>query len=62
MRIQPIDTGSVMGAFDQETNIGLTVQPLFKNNDSSPEMIIVGSWFPMGMLKIYRRDKAWNGN
>jgi hypothetical protein len=52
VKIFSLDTGSVMGAFDPETGMGLSVQPLFSNNDSLPEMIIVGSWYPKGMITI----------
>jgi hypothetical protein len=52
VKIHSLDTGSVMGAFDPKTGLGLTVQPLFRNNYSLPEMIIVGSWYPKGMVSI----------
>ena len=44
-----LDTGSVMGAFDPKTGMGLSVQPLFESNYSPPIMIIVESWYPKGM-------------
>ena len=52
VKILSVDTGPVMGAFDPKTGMGLSVQPLFINNYSLPEMIIVGSWYPKGMITI----------
>ena len=52
VEIHSLDTESAMGAFDPKTGMGLSVQPLFRNNYSLPEMIIVGSWYPKGTITI----------
>ena len=57
VKIHSLDTGSVMGAFDPKTGMGLIVQPLFRNNHSLPEMIIVESWYPKGTITITDEPK-----
>jgi len=57
VNIYSLDTGSVMGAFDLKTDMGLTVQPLFRNNYSLPEMIIVEGWYPKNTTTITDEPK-----
>src|SRR4030042_3069990 len=57
IKIHSLDTGSAMGAFDPKTGMGLTVQPLFRNNHSLPEMIIVEGWYPKGTITITDEPK-----
>jgi hypothetical protein len=44
------DTGTSVMAFDPKTGFGLSAQPLYDNETSPLEMLIVGSYFPLGSL------------
>jgi len=57
VKIHSLDTGSAMEAFDPKTGMGLAVQPLFRNNHSLPEMIIVEGWYPKGTITITDEPK-----
>jgi hypothetical protein len=51
-RLLPQSTGTGFAAFDPATGMGLTVQPLFANETDPPDMIVVGSWYPVGRLRL----------
>jgi hypothetical protein len=51
-RLLPQDTGTGFAAFDPTTGMGLSVQPLFENETGPPGMIVVGSWYPVGRLRL----------
>jgi hypothetical protein len=44
------DTGTAVMAFDRKTGHGLLVQPLYRDYQSPPEMVIVGRYYPEGSL------------
>jgi hypothetical protein len=44
------DTGKHVAAYNPSTGVGLSIQPLYTNEHSLPEMVIVGSHFPVGVL------------
>ena len=48
VRRSPVDTGTGVMAFDAKTRMGLAVQPLFRDMQSPPEMLVVGSYYPVG--------------
>jgi hypothetical protein len=52
MRLMPQETGTGYAAFDPATGVGLSVQPLFPDETNPPDMIIVGSWYPIGRTRF----------
>src|SRR3990172_769352 len=48
VRLSPVETGTGGMAFDPKTGMGLAVQPLFRDWQSPPEMLVVGSYYPAG--------------
>jgi hypothetical protein len=52
LRLQPHDTGTVIASVNRSTGIGTSVQPLFKDNQGPPTMLVVGSYYPRGVLRI----------
>lgn len=48
VRFSPHDTGTSVMAYDPKTSLGLSVQPLYGKETSPPDMLIVGSYFPLG--------------
>jgi hypothetical protein len=53
LRLLPQDTGTGLARFNQSSGSGMgaSVQPLF-TDDQGPGMLIVGSWYPLGALRI----------
>lgn len=52
MRLLPQSTGTGFAAYDPATGMGLSVQPLYPNDNDPPDMIVVGSWYPAGRLRF----------
>jgi hypothetical protein len=50
-RTNQLDTGTGIMAYDASTGFGLSVQPLFSNPQTPPDMLIVGSHYPKGTLQ-----------
>ena len=50
------DTGTSVMAFDPNTSMGLSIQPLYENDDLPPTIIIVGSYYPLGSLPAFTDD------
>src|SRR5262245_49253188 len=50
LRLLPHDTGTGLARFNRSTGVGASVQPLFKDDQGPPEMIVVGSYYPRGVL------------
>lgn len=48
VRLSSGDTGTGVMAFDPKTGMGLAVQPLFRDMQSPPEMLVVGNYYPSG--------------
>jgi hypothetical protein len=44
------ESGSQIIGFDPSTRIGLSVQPFFENDRDPPQMVVVGNYFPLGVL------------
>ena len=45
-------TGTGVMAFDPKTGYGLSVQPLYPDDKSPPDMLVVGSYYPVGTLEF----------
>ena len=47
------DTGTATGimAIDPSRAIGVTIQPLYRNDYDPPDVVIVGNYFPVGVLR-----------
>ena len=52
LRLQPFDTGTMIARFNHSTGIGEFVQALFTNDQGPPRRIFVGSYYPVGSLRI----------
>jgi hypothetical protein len=52
LRLRPHDTGTALARFNRSTGIGASVQPLFKDDQEPPGMIVVGSYYPLGFMRI----------
>ncbi len=50
------DTGTGIGAYDTATDFGLSIQPLYEDNDKPPIMLIVGNYYPLGILPDFTED------
>lgn len=48
VRLNPLDTGLGVMAYDPKTGFGLSIQPLYANDDEPPMMLTVGSYYPEG--------------
>ena len=46
------NTGTGIMAYDPATGFGLSVQPMYGNTNESPDMIIVGSYYPKGTIPL----------
>jgi len=44
------ETGTQIIGFDPSTGIGLSIQPLYQNDQNPPDLVIVGNYFPIGAL------------
>ena len=45
-------TGTSVMAFDPKTGYGLSVQPLYPDDRSRPDMLVVGSYYPEGTFEF----------
>jgi hypothetical protein len=50
IRRSHLATGTTVMAFHQKTGRGLSIQPLYGDDKSRPDMLIVGSYYPIGSL------------
>ena len=51
--LSPHDTGTGVMAFDTTTGYGLSIQPLYRDDHSPPDMLIVGSYYRAGTLSPF---------
>ena len=49
-KLSPHDSGTSVMSYDPKTSFGLSTQPLYNNETSSPVMLVVGSYYPLGTL------------
>jgi hypothetical protein len=52
LRLQPHDTGTGLARFNRSTGIGASIQPLFSDDQGPPGMIVAGSYYPLGFMRI----------
>jgi hypothetical protein len=50
LRVDENESGAQIIGFDPSTGIGLSIQPLFRDDTRPPDMVIVGNYFPPGFL------------
>ncbi len=59
-QLLPQDTGIVVMFFDSNSSMGLSVRPFYQDDDSLPETLVVGSYYPIGTLpkftETFRKD------
>ena len=53
VRLAQHDTGTSVMSYDTSTGFGLLVQPLYNDDKSPPDMIIVGSYYPLGTIPSF---------
>ena len=53
VRLNPLETGTGIMAFDPKNGMGLGVQPLFNDRQNLPDMLIVGSYYPAGTFRKF---------
>jgi hypothetical protein len=53
VRLTPVATGTGVIAMDLTTGMGLGIQPLFRNVQGPPEMLVVGSYYPAGTFRQF---------
>lgn len=53
VRLVSVPTGTGVVVMDPKTSTGLGVQPLFKNAQGPPDMIVVESYYPAGAFREY---------
>jgi len=53
MQLARHETGTVVAAFDPATGMGLSTQPLYSDATKPPQMLVVGSYYPVGTLKTF---------
>ena len=56
VRLMPHDTGTSVMAFDLNTGMGLSIQPLYDSDDKPPMFLIIGSYYPLGFLPPFTDD------
>jgi len=52
-RLNPFETGTGVMAFDATTGLGLAIQPFFRDAEGPPEMLNVGSYYPVGTFRNF---------
>lgn len=53
MRSSRPETGTTVMAFDSNTGMGLSIQPLYYGDDSHPGSLVIGSYYPLGSLRPF---------
>lgn len=54
--LSPHDTGTSVMAFDPATGVGLSIQPMFRDEENPPELLIFGSYYPSGSLPPFTSE------
>jgi hypothetical protein len=55
IRLSEQETGNVLMAFNTKGAYGLSVQPLYGDDTSPPDLLIVGSYYPVGSLPAFTK-------
>lgn len=50
IKLKRVDTGIGVMAFDPTTGMGMSIQPLYIDGNSPPEILVVGSFYPKNKL------------
>jgi len=50
VRVYEHESSAQITGFDPSTGMALSIQPLFKDDARPPDMVIVGNYFPLGLL------------
>jgi hypothetical protein len=50
VRLKQVETGTGVMAFDPSTGMGLSIQPLYIDDNGPPTMLVVGSFYPVGRI------------
>ncbi len=50
LRLSPHESGTGVMSYNPKTGVGLSIQPLYGNDISPPDILMVGSYFPAGTL------------
>jgi hypothetical protein len=53
VRLVPVPTGTGVVVMDPKTGTGLGVQPLFRNAQGPPDMLVVESYYPAGTFREF---------
>jgi hypothetical protein len=56
VRLSPVATGTGVIAMDLNTGMGLGIQPLFREPQGPPEMLVVGSYYPAGTFRQFNEQ------
>ena len=52
MRLVPVEMGTGLSSFNRSTGIGMSVQPVYPDDQGPPQMLVVGSYYPRGSMRI----------
>ena len=50
VRLSPFDSGTAVMSYNPKTGVGLLIQPLYRDDASAPDILMVVSYFPVGTL------------
>ena len=56
VRLSPVATGTGVIAMDLNTGMGLGIQPVFRDGQGPPEMLVVGSYYPAGTFRQFNEQ------
>lgn len=54
--LSPHHTGTAVMAFNPATGSGMSIQPLYRDDENPPEVLIFGSYYPRGTLPVFSSD------
>jgi len=55
-KVLPLETGNGIVSFDEKTQMGLMVQPLFPGRTNPPTMLLVHTFYPDGFLPEFTNE------
>jgi hypothetical protein len=64
-QLLPQDTGLVVMFFDSNSSMGLSIRPFYQDDNSLPDTLVVGSYYPIGTLpeftETFKKDLEREG-
>jgi hypothetical protein len=57
VKLKELETGTLVSSIDNSSGYGLTIQPVYKSDNSSPELIVIGSYYPLGTFQDFEEVK-----